>query len=223
MLRCVDLPLQKIFKMKKIVILSLLSLGLMVSAQSRIEKYNSTLKRYEYYDGDGNLIGYKKYNNLSNQWEYFQENDTQYRKRDRSTGMDELLKSQDETYRALLEIKRQQAQAEADRIIAIRERQRQQQQQKEEMRKKQDIENQSNPEFKLIPTYKEKISQNLNFIKNNVLSDSKYNHIYDKFFREIIPGIQSSLNSNNIIDVKWALLTSDQVVKNYTNNPKWFH
>lgn len=57
--------------MKKLIIFSSLLLGTLCFSQSVVEKYNSIYKRYEYFDSIGNLIGYKSYNNLSRQWEYF--------------------------------------------------------------------------------------------------------------------------------------------------------
>ncbi len=61
----------KISLMKKLIIFSSLLLGTLCFSQSVVEKYNSIYKRYEYFDSIGNLIGYKSYNNLSRQWEYF--------------------------------------------------------------------------------------------------------------------------------------------------------
>lgn len=48
---------------------------------SSTEKWNSTLKRYEYFDSNGKITGYKKYNNYNAQWEIidFQKNPESYR------------------------------------------------------------------------------------------------------------------------------------------------
>ncbi|MDX6181929.1 hypothetical protein SGQ44_18285 [Flavobacterium sp. Fl-77] len=41
-------------------------------AQTATEKYNTYLKRFEYFDSRGNLTGYKQYNSYLNQWEYYE-------------------------------------------------------------------------------------------------------------------------------------------------------
>jgi hypothetical protein len=38
--------------------------------QNYSSKYNSLYGRYEYFDSNGNMIGYKKYNSLYDRWEY---------------------------------------------------------------------------------------------------------------------------------------------------------
>jgi len=43
-------------------------------SQSTVQKYNSLLNRYEYFDSAGKLIGYKSYNSLMQQWEYYEIN-----------------------------------------------------------------------------------------------------------------------------------------------------
>lgn len=42
-------------------------------SQTATSKYNSILQRYEYFDANGDLIGYKVYNNIRGQWEYYAE------------------------------------------------------------------------------------------------------------------------------------------------------
>lgn len=54
--------------MNKILIVLLLVTNSALG-QSHIEKYNSILERYEYYEGN-TLVGYKEYNNVMDQWEY---------------------------------------------------------------------------------------------------------------------------------------------------------
>lgn len=54
--------------MKKILIVLLLVSGSALG-QSQIEKYNSILERYEYYEGN-TLVGFKEYNDILDQWEY---------------------------------------------------------------------------------------------------------------------------------------------------------
>lgn len=63
--------------MKKVVILSSLLLGSLYFSQSVVEKYNTIYNRYEYFDSQGNMIGYKGYNNLTRQWEYYDTKATQ--------------------------------------------------------------------------------------------------------------------------------------------------
>jgi hypothetical protein len=41
-------------------------------SQTMTEKYNSILSRYEYFDGQGNLTGYKVYDSLFKEWKYYQ-------------------------------------------------------------------------------------------------------------------------------------------------------
>ncbi len=40
-------------------------------SQSVVQKYNSLYNRYEYFDDSGNMIGYKTYNSLLKQWEFY--------------------------------------------------------------------------------------------------------------------------------------------------------
>lgn len=51
-----------------------LSLFLFISvysySQTISEKWNSMYNRYDYSDGNGNLVGYKGYNSLTQSWEY---------------------------------------------------------------------------------------------------------------------------------------------------------
>ena len=53
------------------LIFSIISYAQVPDSTSKWNEYN---KRYEYFDNYGNLIGYKKYNNLRNEWEYYSEN-----------------------------------------------------------------------------------------------------------------------------------------------------
>ena len=41
-------------------------------SQTTTKKYNEYQERYEYFDQNGNMIGYQKYNSYLNQWEYFE-------------------------------------------------------------------------------------------------------------------------------------------------------
>ncbi|MFC4165156.1 hypothetical protein ACFOWU_15925 [Epilithonimonas zeae] len=41
---------------------------------SSTKKWNEYHNRYEYFDSEGNLIGYEKYNDYKKQWEYYSEN-----------------------------------------------------------------------------------------------------------------------------------------------------
>lgn len=61
--------------MKKYLVLFLLAFttSTICVAQTYTEKYNSLYNRYEYFDSQGNLIGYKKWNSLYERWEYHEE------------------------------------------------------------------------------------------------------------------------------------------------------
>lgn len=52
----------------RFLILFVFSSNLM--GQNYSSKYNSLYGRYEYFDSNGNMIGYKKYNPLYDRWEY---------------------------------------------------------------------------------------------------------------------------------------------------------
>lgn len=41
------------------------------AAQNAVERYNELMNRYEYFNSSNNMIGYKTYNKLRAQWEYF--------------------------------------------------------------------------------------------------------------------------------------------------------
>lgn len=41
-------------------------------SQSATSKYNSIYNRYEYFDSNGNMTGYKTYNSINQQWEYYE-------------------------------------------------------------------------------------------------------------------------------------------------------
>ncbi|WP_165045867.1 hypothetical protein [Dysgonomonas sp. ZJ709] len=56
--------------MKTLIVTLLLMCSIGLNAQTSTSKYNSTLKRYEYFDSSGNMIGYEKYNTYLKQWEY---------------------------------------------------------------------------------------------------------------------------------------------------------
>ncbi len=40
-------------------------------SQTMTEKYNSILGRYEYFDSQGNMTGYKEYDSLFKEWKYY--------------------------------------------------------------------------------------------------------------------------------------------------------
>ncbi len=65
--------------MKKLFFLISLLFATFYFCQTVSEKYNSITKRYEYFDSNGNMIGYKSYNSLSRQWEYYDLKNSQYR------------------------------------------------------------------------------------------------------------------------------------------------
>ena len=55
----------------KYIFIFLLLFSMNCFSQTSTEKYNSYLKRYEYFDNNGNMTGYKQYNTYLQQWEYF--------------------------------------------------------------------------------------------------------------------------------------------------------
>ena len=55
-------------------ILFFLLFTLTVSAQTLTEKWNNITKQYEYYNSNGDLVGYKKYNSINKSWEYYDAN-----------------------------------------------------------------------------------------------------------------------------------------------------
>lgn len=59
--------------MRKLFYISFLWIFLSNNAvgQDFTEKYNSLHERYEFYDSNNNLIGYKKYNTLYQRWDYY--------------------------------------------------------------------------------------------------------------------------------------------------------
>lgn len=42
-----------------------------LAAQNTVERYNELMNRYEYFNSSNNMIGYKTYNKLRAQWEYY--------------------------------------------------------------------------------------------------------------------------------------------------------
>lgn len=58
--------------MKTKYLLFLLFFSICAYSQTMTEKYNSILSRYEYFDGQGNLTGYKVYDSLFKEWKYYQ-------------------------------------------------------------------------------------------------------------------------------------------------------
>jgi len=62
--------------MKKLFLLLILQICLQSNAQTLTEKYNSIMNRYEYFDSEGKLVGYKVYDNLGAQWKYYDSSKT---------------------------------------------------------------------------------------------------------------------------------------------------
>lgn len=58
-------------KIKYLAFATLCFLSFYSWSQSMTSKYNSLYKRYEYFDSDGQMVGYKQWNSLHKQWEYF--------------------------------------------------------------------------------------------------------------------------------------------------------
>lgn len=50
-------------------------------SQTMTEKYNSILSRYEYFDSQGNLTGYKVYDSLFKEWKYYKVDTVVYEKK----------------------------------------------------------------------------------------------------------------------------------------------
>lgn len=69
--------------MKSKITISLFFFTILITAQrpSSTEKWNATLERYEFFDSNGKITGYKKYNSYKRQWEIidFQKNPESYR------------------------------------------------------------------------------------------------------------------------------------------------
>lgn len=57
--------------MKKLIFLIVLSFSINSFSQTSTEKWNSLYERYEYFDSNGTMVGYKKYNSLYERWEYY--------------------------------------------------------------------------------------------------------------------------------------------------------
>lgn len=62
--------------MKKLIFSSCILLGQLWFSQTATKKFNSFQNQYEYFDSNGNMIGYEKYNSFSKQWEYYTTNNT---------------------------------------------------------------------------------------------------------------------------------------------------
>lgn len=58
--------------MKNLLVLFILSISLNSYSQSYSEKWNSLENRYEYFNSQGYLVGYKSYDNINRQWNYYE-------------------------------------------------------------------------------------------------------------------------------------------------------
>ncbi len=56
--------------MKKVLLFFAVSLSLSIQAQSYTEKWNDLYNRYEYFNNQGRMIGYKYYDDLYRVWKY---------------------------------------------------------------------------------------------------------------------------------------------------------
>ncbi len=63
--------------MKKVFFSVFMLFGVFCFSQNISKKFNSVYKRYEYFDSNGNMIGYEKYNNVLKQYEYYSTNNSQ--------------------------------------------------------------------------------------------------------------------------------------------------
>lgn len=59
-----------LIKMKNILYFTILLFSLNLSAQSYTKKYNDLYNRYDYFNNNGTLIGYKYYDDLYQVWKY---------------------------------------------------------------------------------------------------------------------------------------------------------
>lgn len=57
--------------MKKLLFLLVLASSYFCYSQDYTSKYNNVYDRYEYYDYNHNLVGYKKWNSFYNRWDYY--------------------------------------------------------------------------------------------------------------------------------------------------------
>ncbi|HCO67907.1 MAG TPA: hypothetical protein DIT04_09175 [Dysgonomonas sp.] len=61
--------------MKRIgIILVAILCSVTLTAQNYTKKWNGIMKRYEYFDGRGNMTGYDVYNSIMGQWEHYSTN-----------------------------------------------------------------------------------------------------------------------------------------------------
>ncbi|BEV03901.1 hypothetical protein [Chryseobacterium gambrini] len=60
--------------MKKVFFSVFMLFGVFCFSQNISKKFNSVYKRYEYFDSNGNMIGYEKYNDVLKQYEYYSTN-----------------------------------------------------------------------------------------------------------------------------------------------------
>lgn len=67
--------------MKKTYTIFLLFICVCSYSQTMTEKYNSILGRYEYFDSQGNLTGYKLYDSLFKEWKYYKVDATAYERK----------------------------------------------------------------------------------------------------------------------------------------------
>ncbi|RZK26880.1 MAG: hypothetical protein EOO43_01445, partial [Flavobacterium sp.] len=58
--------------MKTIAFITVMLFSLTCYAQTMTEKYNSLMNRYEYFNAQGQMVGYKSYDSLMKQWNYYE-------------------------------------------------------------------------------------------------------------------------------------------------------
>lgn len=64
--------------MKRLFVIILMVVTIVsVYGQSRIKKYNDIMKRYEYYDSSGQIVGYESWDSTLRQWRYYDAQSTQ--------------------------------------------------------------------------------------------------------------------------------------------------
>ena len=57
--------------MKNLISLLVLLFTINSFSQTMTEKWNSLYERFEYFNSNGTMVGYKKYNSLYNRWDYY--------------------------------------------------------------------------------------------------------------------------------------------------------
>ena len=104
-------------KTKLFLVLILFLFTNLLFSQTYTERYNELMHRYEYYDSNGSLIGYKTYNELMQRWEFYSA-DNNYNDRYKPyNNYPEYKPIYDDVYKLYEEYYRQQATAAMNTAI----------------------------------------------------------------------------------------------------------